>query len=103
MIYAAEFGLLLLKVGLQPVGNANGYDFTQDIQDILRHDENHEPLSLIPQVNGAVVRWYLREKVSGASAPCFFKPKELQGDKPDESAKVGADHVWSHHVKHHLF
>ena len=91
---------MLLKICLESIGDAYGYDLAEDIKDILANYENKEPLPLVPEVYGAIIGWYLCEIVATASSARFLEPVVLEHAEPGESAEVGADDVWSHHVEH---
>ena len=91
---------MLLKICLESIGDAYGYDLAKDIEDILANYVNKKPLALVSEVYGSIIGWYLCEIVATASSACFFEPIVLKHDKPGESAKIGANYVWSHHVEH---
>ena len=57
---------------------------------------------MIPEINGAVICWYLCEEISTASPSGFFKSIILEHDKPSEGAEVSANDIGSHHVEHLL-
>ena len=84
------------------VGDQDAYDLCDNVDDVVGNDVVGDELTLIGQVGGFEILWGIHQVVAAAGPPCLLEPVVLEGDEPDQSAKVSHNDIRSNLFKHAL-